>query len=218
MVYHFKIKSLISIKAYWIILIFAILLLSIFTNGVEGGLMVADEFGGLWVILALVIVAFAESVIKLAGHRLEITNGFFIFKTLFNTTWAIPVASIQRIDSQVIYQKNKGTFFSFTTDGKEYVCNYEPKNYSALIADLVAFNPKIILQNQPIGAIGILNVPSDIPLNKFFESKLKPNSLISSTVVKITSLSGIAIFFIFFILAIFFIFGVIAFDNYMNSN
>ncbi len=178
----------------------------------------ADEFGGLWVILTFVIVAFAESVIKLAGHRLEITNGFFIFKTFFNTTWVIPVASIQRIDPQVIYQKSKGTFFSFTTDGKEYVCNYEPKNYSALIADLVAFNPKIILQNQQAGAVSILNVPGDIPLNKFFESKLKPNSLLSSTVVKITSLSGIAIFFIFFILAIFFIFGVIAFDNYMNSN
>ncbi len=79
-IYRFKTSSLLSSKLAWLYIIFTILALTVFRQGLQGLYKASDEFGGLWIILILVIAAYAESFINLAGHRLEIKDSIFSLK------------------------------------------------------------------------------------------------------------------------------------------
>jgi hypothetical protein len=217
-VYHFKVGSLISARIYWLFIICIAFLLGLANGGLKGIYTAADDFGGLWIILIIVVLAFAETFIKLIGHRLEIKDGFFALKTLFGTTWAIPVSAVQRIDPEIRNQKRKGSFFSFTTDNKDYECPYVPNNYKELLFDLQAINPNILLEEKVFGMnVGGMDIPANVPLNKFFEEKLGKDNFVHRALIKTSSLSGLAIFIICFIFMIIFIIGIVMFENYANS-
>ncbi len=214
-VYHFKLFSLMSAKMPLVILAFVILFIGA-DSGISEIYRGAQEFGGLWVILILVIAAFGETFINLFGHRLEIRDDFFIFKTVFGPRWAIPISSIQRIDPAMQKQRNKGTFFTFTTDNKDYECGFEPKNYNALVTDLTMFNPKIQVQDRGSSAM-LWGMPANVPLNKFFENKISPTSPLGKIVIKITSMDGVIVFAIFLVLMVLGIIGLVFFEDYING-
>ncbi len=196
-VYLFTISSLLSKRLILVFFITAGILIS-WNTSLQAALQTARYYGGLWLLLVFTVFAFAETFIRLIGHRLEIRDDILYFKTMFSNLWAIPVKSIQRIDPKSKYYEHKSWYFSLTTDNKEYTCGFDIKNYPELLSDLKSINPDLEIK---ISEVSPWDNPNK-PLNRIMEQKYGTNGLFARMAVKFTSLSSGWLLFFGFLLVI----------------
>lgn len=189
-------------------------LLLAWTSGKEEAIKTADSFGGLWIVLLVVISAFAEAFYMLSGHRLEINQDVLCLKTLFSTTWAIPITSITRIDPYFKRIRKQKNYFAFTTDNKEYKCGFEPQNYPALINDLKSINSNLEIKFSETS----LRDNPNVPINKIIEKKLGTDGLFAKITAKITSMNFVALFLSLLVAMIGFILFTIWLEDKINRH
>ena len=210
--YRLKPKSLISTRLVYIIIIFLAIFLG-YKKGVNGMLVEAEKMGGLWPIILLVFLSFGETFYNLVGHRLEINNEYFCFKTLTGTLWSYPVSSIQTIEPHVRTPESKRPFFVFQSDNKIFQCDYEPTDYPKLLSDLKALNPNISIKDIQL-PMGRLETLGRTPINQLLLKFSKNKNGETGWLIKSTSLHWSILMSVLLLVTILVIFGIV----YIQTN